>query len=116
MTTPPWALERAITQYRDDHPGYYPDTPAQQAVRMADSRDKSYWSRAIRTFAEYIAKNEDAPIDPDLLLAREVVAQHYADTRLPTTASRVRDGHIDDTAFVRLALRAVKAAREKADG
>lgn len=50
------------------------------------------------------------PVDPDLVLAREVVAEVIG-SDFPKTQADFRDGLKDDFADVRIALSAIKAAR-----
>ncbi len=47
------------------------------------------------------------PIDPDLVLAREVVAQRY----VPSQARLIRDGEWDTNEFINIALAAIKASK-----
>ena len=68
----------------------------------------------LRALARLIAKHEPEPVDPDLLLAREAVADLYAENGLLIIAAEIREGNSDDCFAVQSALRAIKLARERA--
>jgi hypothetical protein len=72
-------------------------------------------SPPLAALARYIAENEEAPVDPDLLLARSVVAAWAQDRSRRGFALRCRRGEVDQAAWVQIALATIKTiyAEEK---
>jgi hypothetical protein len=56
------------------------------------------------------------PVDPDLILAREVCAELWISEGSPTTAEVYRRGDNDNHHIVRIALAAIKAADARRKG
>ena len=59
-------------------------------------------------FARYIAQHEPEPVDPDLLLAREVAADW---AHRPDLADEFRIGKRDEDDAVQIALAAIRRAK-----
>lgn len=70
-----------------------------------------YAKRSLEAARELILPD---PIDPDLLEAREMVAKYYEGRAGPAAARRTREGDYDGSAFLVLALAALKRGRELA--
>ena len=65
---------------------------------------------SVKAFARYIAEHEQPPVDPDLLLAREVASRQYESE---TVDQLIRDGLGDELIGVMAALAAIKVTRER---
>lgn len=98
------------------------DKPADWAIQKAcdllnEAIDKPNWwvvSDAKRnpmfiTFARYIESHEEAPVDPDLLIAREACAVGWGMDR----QQKIMAGEWDGNAPVQDCLRAIKLFRER---
>ena len=65
-----------------------------------------------KALLQHIADHEDPPIDPDLLAAREIVAEFYraGDAEFPAS---VLAGEADNIPMVRIALAGIKHGKTK---
>ena len=69
---------------------------------------------ALNAFARYIDAHEpQLRVDPDLATAREAVARHWKAMNRDTFASEVRAGLDDMSESVKIALAAIKLAKER---
>lgn len=76
---------------------------------------------AFKAFARYIAKHEDAPIDPDMIAAREVVCGYHHDKHPESPwhvekAKMVRSGRFDKMLEVQAAYHGIKRGRDMERG
>ena len=108
---PDWAIEKAIAG--NNGIDCY-ETPWTVEEIKRSGRILRYTAMAL-DFAQYIAEHEPAPIviDPDLLLAREVVAAVYEKADCPYSAQQARSGEDDDELEMAIALAAIKACKER---
>lgn len=85
---PKWALERVFELYRS--------TPLSME----------------NTFARYIAEHEEAPVDPLLIEAREIVAKGWGEGAGAVLADECRQGLQDNDSEVRMALAGLRRGIE----
>lgn len=91
-----WALLRAYDEI------FGPNTEVPGAEKQAAVKRTMHGF----TFARYIEKNEEAPVDPLLVEARELIAKEL-DVSNPGGAQEFREGQRDHTAALRATLAAL---------
>lgn len=64
-----------------------------------------------RAYAKLIAQHEQPQVDPDLVKAREICARVASDFSSLDVVDAYREGKFDDEAEVKIALSALKEAR-----
>lgn len=96
-------------------------TPQERSLRLACERANFLYSdykdgylnlvlaRSIKAHALTIEKHEPAPVDPDLIEAREIIANDSYDAHWATL---IRYGECDSSAEVKRSLLAIKRGRE----
>jgi hypothetical protein len=84
---------------------------AVERVRQIDDGNHIHLRNA---FARYIAAHEEAPVDPDLLLAREICALN-CQVRYPAQAHEYRRGRADESDYVAVAIDGIRHGRELAE-
>jgi len=101
---PDWAIERALEQgYRGNGwtanvvKAYGPSTPLIETVL---------------SFARYIARHENAPLDPLLIEARQLVADRYNDTFGAEHKAATLAGEDDDSDAIKNCLAALRRGIE----
>lgn len=62
---------------------------------------------AFRALCDMIHKHETPPVDPDLIEAREIVAEAY-----PSDETEIRSGEQDESADIAITLAGIKRGRE----
>ncbi len=91
------------------------DIPQWAIERAKALRDEGF-SRGDKnitlTFASYIAENERPPLDPLLIEARVVVAEHYQSQDCPAYARDCLNGTTDNGDLVPIALAALRRGIE----
>lgn len=92
-------------------------TPAEWAIERAGKLfDEGYDEHLTSTqsFARYIEQHEEAPVDPDLEIAREAAANsREAAGAFSDYVEYMRLGHYDTDSEVQSALAAIKLARKR---
>lgn len=102
-----WAIKIAIERC----PSEWKWTPSEVLRRDDDA------AKAILAFARYVMTKEEAPIDPDLIAAREVVCGYHHDKHPESPwhmemAEQVRSGDRDGGPVMLVAYHAIKRGRE----
>lgn len=105
-----WAIERARTLYCEGYELVYGASTVEQ---IKDSDVSSPWKRLILKFATYIEAHEEAPVDPDLILAREAAAEFWLGDENWQFSENCKAGDRDKTRDIRIPLAAIKLARER---
>ncbi len=92
------------------------------ALANAENGDANWQPRDVdlypsfRAFARYIAKHEQPPIDPLLVMAREAMLEAWKTSGVFNNAhlaSCIRDGKFDTNLSVQSALTALRMAKEQ---
>lgn len=96
---PDWAIEEALKRSDFDA---RPDDVAY--IRRASHR----WCNAIRELARMIAKHEQPPVDPDLVKAREIVADNFLRRGFADSSQEILLGEHDDWEEVKCTLAGIK--------
>lgn len=99
---PTWAWKEVDVRVGYTH---QPDTTQEWA---------KYTDNLRRLAAGLIAEHEQPPVDPLLLEAREIAAQHCATINFPNMARILRDGKLDGNERVQIALMALHRGLELA--
>lgn len=105
------AREAAIAGWLDK-PGHY-NSEAEKARYRAGEVDCNGLIRvALRALLDaHKPLSEVAPVDPDLIEARELVAQYWVERNSPMTAVGIRSGKHDDGSNVMATLAGIKRGR-----
>lgn len=96
---PYWAYVRAHERSCRPH---RPRPPREYAERAHELLP------AVRELARMIAKHEQPPVDPDVQIARDILAKAYEDDEQAFTANAVREGGMDGCFEFKAVLRALK--------
>lgn len=102
--------------------------PARWAQKLACERSDFIWveqkptlesmglsevtSNLIRAHARTIEQNEEPPVDPDLIEAREIWAKGSEEQNYFSTATRYRNGEYDSLSMLQNTYKGVKRGRE----
>lgn len=89
------------------------------ATKNMDILSKQYLSgsndstAAMKAFADYIKENEEPPVDPDLIMAREIISERYRNNALFNLANKTKEGVFDKTEEIQLSLFVLKQVKKK---
>ena len=100
---PQWALVRALSL-------------AESCWTLEEAKnwlESNHYGEALAAFARYIAEHEEPPVDPLLIIAREIVADEDASRTLNQTQA-ILEGHAGQSK-VNIALTALRRGMELAD-
>jgi hypothetical protein len=102
---PEWAIGEAVDRLN----AAYTECYDMEAWRVAaDSNHPT-----VLTVARLIAKHEQPPIDPLLVMAREAAASHYDRIGAVKRQGPIREGRDDQCGSVQSALTALRMAQEQ---
>jgi hypothetical protein len=87
---------------------------AEEAIRIWQ-RHACLDARDLAAVAAALVRTGWKPVDPDLILAREAVADVFKASNMPNFARETRSGETDDGWEVRCALAAIKAVRREGE-
>lgn len=107
LLPPDWAIERAHTRIMA-----YDHDSDRGVCSLSEAKERVRHLPGVRAFAEYIAEHEEAPTDPLLIEAREIVAKGWGEGAGAVLADECRQGHQDNDSEVRMALAGLRRGIE----
>lgn len=108
-----WAIDRALVTFVKCHPST--GWKAQSVKETASKEDPAQgFALTVLEYARLIEKHEHPPVDPELLIAREVCALWYEGRGVENAAIEYRSGFYDavNDKELTIALTAIRLVRE----